>query len=479
MSMAIPDFSQLKVVVAGDLMLDQYWFGPASRISPEAPVPIVRVARSEARAGGAANVAMNLISLGVKTTCCGIVGDDGTGMDLRGLLEVEGIDAALAASERHPTITKLRVLSRNQQLIRLDTEQVYSESDANALVKVASEQLAGSDVCILSDYAKGSLAQVEKLIAACRDSNIPVLVDPKGTEFSRYSGATVLTPNLAEFEAVAGKANDDADLIARARRLCSDLQLDAIVVTLSERGMLVVSAEADTILPARARQVFDVTGAGDTVIAALAAGLGSGLALEEAAALANLAAGLVVRKIGAASVTPAELNLALHEQGEGGRGLLTVEQAAAVAAETRARGEKLVMTNGCFDILHKGHVAYLQEAKSRGDRLLVAVNSDDSVKRLKGDDRPINPLEDRMAVLAGLASVDWVVPFGEDTPAELIEKILPDVLVKGGDYTPDAIAGGQAVLKNGGSVEVLRFHEGRSTSTIVDTILEAGRNQTD
>ena len=479
MSMAIPDFSKLKVVVAGDLMLDQYWFGPASRISPEAPVPIVRVARSEARAGGAANVAMNLVSLGVETTCCGIVGDDGTGMDLKGLLEIEGITAALAQSERHPTITKLRVLSRNQQLIRLDTEQVYSEADADALVQVASEQLAGSDVCILSDYAKGSLRQVEKLIAGCRDNGIPVLVDPKGTEFSRYSGATVLTPNLAEFEAVAGKATDDEDLIARARRLCSDLQLDAVVVTLSERGMLVVSAEADTILPARARQVFDVTGAGDTVIAALAAGLGSGLALEEAAALANLAAGLVVRKIGAASVTPAELNLALHEQGEGGRGLLTTAQAVAVAAETRARGEKLVMTNGCFDILHKGHVAYLQEAKSRGDRLLVAVNSDDSVKRLKGADRPINPLEDRMAVLAGLASVDWVVPFGEDTPAELIEKILPDVLVKGGDYTPDAIAGGKAVLQNGGTVEVLRFHEGRSTSTIVDTILETGRQQAD
>jgi D-beta-D-heptose 7-phosphate kinase/D-beta-D-heptose 1-phosphate adenosyltransferase len=477
MSMTIPDFSKLKVVVAGDLMLDQYWFGPASRISPEAPVPIVRVARSEARAGGAANVAMNLVSLGVNTTCCGIVGDDGTGMDLRGLLEIEGITAALAQSGRHPTITKLRVLSRNQQLIRLDTEQVYSESDASELVKVASAQLAGSDVCILSDYAKGSLARIEKLIAACRAANIPVLVDPKGTEFSRYAGATVLTPNLAEFEAVAGKATDDSDLIARARSLCGELQLDALVVTLSERGMLVVSADSDTILPARARQVFDVTGAGDTVIAALAAGLGTGMGLEEAAALANLAAGLVVRKIGAASVTPAELNLALHEQGEGGRGLLTAEQALAVATETRARGEKLVMTNGCFDILHKGHVAYLQEAKSRGDRLLVAVNSDDSVKRLKGADRPINPLEDRMAVLAGLASVDWVVPFGEDTPAALIEKILPDVLVKGGDYTPDAIAGGKAVLQNGGTVEVLRFHEGRSTSTIVDTILETGRNK--
>jgi D-beta-D-heptose 7-phosphate kinase/D-beta-D-heptose 1-phosphate adenosyltransferase len=479
MSMAIPDFSRLQVLVAGDLMLDQYWFGPASRISPEAPVPVVRVTRSEARGGGAANVAMNLVSLGVQTTCCGVVGDDATGQDLRALLEVEGIRAVLAQSTRHPTITKLRVLSQNQQLIRLDTEQRYSDADAVAVAEVVRGQLRSQHVCILSDYAKGTLARVAELIQACRDAQIPVLVDPKGTDFARYRGATVLTPNRAEFEAVAGVPADTADLVARARALCLDLELGALVVTLSERGMLVVTADADTLLPARARQVFDVTGAGDTVIAALAAGLGAGLSIEDAAALANLAAGLVVGKIGAAAVTPAELNLALHEQGEGGRGLLTREQALAVAKETRARGEKLVMTNGCFDILHKGHVAYLQEAKSRGDRLLVAVNSDASVRRLKGADRPVNPLEDRMAVLAGLAAVDWVVPFDEDTPAELIEQILPDVLVKGGDYTPDAIAGGKAVLQNGGTVEVLRFHEGRSTSAIVDTIRARGAGSRD
>jgi D-beta-D-heptose 7-phosphate kinase/D-beta-D-heptose 1-phosphate adenosyltransferase len=470
MSMAIPDFSALKILVVGDLMLDQYWFGPASRISPEAPVPVVRVTRSEARAGGAANVAMNLVSLGVETTCCGVVGDDGTGIDLKGLLEVEGIKAALAQSERHPTITKLRVLSQNQQLIRLDTEQVYSAADAKAVVGVAAQALGGKHVCILSDYAKGSLAQIGEIIAACRSAGVPVLVDPKGTDFERYRGATVLTPNRAEFEAVAGVPENDQDLIARARAMCGELELGALVVTLSEKGMLVVSGDIETILPARARQVFDVTGAGDTVIAALAAGVGAGLDIKHAAALANLAASLVIGKIGAASVTPAELNLALHEQGEGGRGLLTREQALVVATEARERGDRLVMTNGCFDILHKGHVAYLQEAKSRGDRLLVAVNTDDSVKRLKGDERPVNPLEDRMAVLAGLASVDWVVPFGEDTPAELIGQILPDVLVKGGDYTPDEIAGGAAVLNNGGTVEVLRFHEGRSTSAIVDAI---------
>jgi D-beta-D-heptose 7-phosphate kinase/D-beta-D-heptose 1-phosphate adenosyltransferase len=470
MSLFVPDFSRVKILVVGDLMLDQYWFGPTSRISPEAPVPVVSVQRNEARGGGAANVAMNLISLGVDTACSGVVGSDASGAELLSLLESAGVQTSLTKSANNPTITKLRVLSRNQQLIRLDTEGIYDPADSKALVEAAAKQLSRADVCILSDYAKGSLAEVGELIEKCRSAGVPVLVDPKGTDFERYRGATLLTPNRAEFEAVVGVAADEADLLQRAEVLRSELDLQALVVTLSERGMLVVGPEGATTLPARARQVFDVTGAGDTVIATLAAAIGAGLDLDAAAGLANLAASLVVGKIGAAAVTPLELNLALHESGEGGRGLLTREQAQTVTAEARTRGERLVMTNGCFDILHKGHVAYLQEAKARGDRLLVAINTDDSVARLKGPERPINPLEDRMAVLAGLASVDWVVPFDEDTPAELIGEVLPDVLVKGGDYKLDEIAGGAAVLANGGSVEVLRFHEGRSTSAIVESI---------
>ncbi len=476
MSLFVPDFSGLKILVVGDLMLDQYWFGPTSRISPEAPVPVVRVQRHEARAGGAANVAVNLASLGVDTICSGIAGKDEHAAELRRLLAASGITAAFTDSDL-PTITKLRVLSRNQQLIRLDSEEHFSAADSTALVAAAAEHIEQAAVVVLSDYAKGSLAAVQDLIGQCRAASVPVLVDPKGTDFSRYRGATLLTPNRAEFEAVVGVAADEADLIRRARQLRDELELAALVVTLSERGMLVISQDAEKILPARARQVFDVTGAGDTVIAALAAGIGAGLDVDAAAALANLAASLVVAKIGAAAVTPLELNLALHEHGAGGRGLLTREQALAVTREARARGERLVMTNGCFDILHKGHVAYLQEAKARGDRLLVAVNTDASVARLKGPQRPINPLEDRMAVLAGLAAVDWVVPFAEDTPAQLIGEILPDVLVKGGDYKAEAIAGGKAVLANGGSVEVLRFHEGRSTSAIVDSIRGASADQ--
>jgi D-beta-D-heptose 7-phosphate kinase/D-beta-D-heptose 1-phosphate adenosyltransferase len=339
------------------------------------------------------------------------------------------------------------------------------------MIEAFRKHVGSASVCVLSDYAKGTLLDAPAMVRLCREHRVPVLVDPKGTDFGRYSGATLLTPNLAEFEAVAGRVRSDAELVASGRRKRAELGLDALIITLGERGMVVIAADREPVfLPARARQVFDVTGAGDTVIAALAAATGVGMPLTDAAAMANVAAGLVVRKIGVASVTPAELRLELHEGGRGGRGLLSREQARRVVEDARVQGERIVMTNGCFDILHAGHVAYLEEAKSRGDRLLVAVNDDDSVRRLKGSGRPINSLEDRMAVLAGLAAVDWVVPFAEDTPERLIGEILPDVLVKGGDYRPENIAGAAAVIANGGTVEVLRFREGRSTSRILDAI---------
>ncbi len=469
MTFRIPDFSCVDILVVGDVMLDEYWFGPTSRISPEAPVPVVQVTGSDTRAGGAANVAVNLASLGVRTTLSGVVGRDTRADTLAALMRKQGVTVDFVEAATAPTITKLRILSRNQQLIRLDTEDAYGPADAAPLAGVVERRLPDAAVCVLSDYGKGSLGQVASLIGQCRARGVPVLVDPKGTDFSRYRGASVLTPNLAEFEAVTGPTRGLDDIARQGLALRASLGIDTLVVTLGERGMAVIAADGEpAVLPARARQVFDVTGAGDTVIATLAAGLGAGLPLLDAASLANVAAGLVVGKIGVASVTPSELKLALHEHGRGGRGLLARPEAAEVAAETRRRGERLVLTNGCFDILHAGHVAYLEEAKSRGDRLLVAVNTDASVARLKGPGRPINPLADRMAVLAGLAAVDWVVPFDEDTPEALVEEVLPDVLVKGGDYRPDNIAGARTVLENGGSVEVLAFHEGRSTTAIVE-----------
>lgn len=476
MTFSVPDFSRVTVLVVGDVMLDDYWFGPTSRISPEAPVPVVRVTRSQSRAGGAANVAINLASLGVRTTLTGIVGRDANGSTLARLLRESGVAADLIQSASQPTITKLRVLSRNQQLIRLDTEDTYPLSDVGGLPGMLERHLPKASVCIFSDYAKGTLAEIQRLIGICRQRGVAVLVDPKGSDFARYRGASLLTPNLSEFEEVVGPTSGDDDMVERARALREALDIDALLITLGERGMAVITAGEEAVfLPARARQVFDVTGAGDTVIATLAAGLGAGQTLHEAAELANLAAGLVVGKIGVAAVTPSELRLALHEHGQGGRGLLSRNEVRQIAAEVRARGERLVMTNGCFDILHAGHVAYLEEAKRRGDRLLVAVNDDDSVARLKGPGRPINSLADRMAVLAGLAAVDWVVPFSEDTPEALISEVLPDVLVKGGDYRPETIAGARTVLARGGTVEVLSFHPGRSTSTIVEALNRLAR----
>ena len=470
MTLAIPSFDRARVVVAGDVMLDRYWFGATGRISPEAPVPVVRVEDTEERPGGAANVAVNLASLGVETKLCGVTGRDEAATDLEELLAGEGISCHFTPSALVPTTTKLRVLSRNQQLIRLDFESSEVRSAA-----ITSETFSGAlmdaRLVILSDYGKGALANVEMLIAGCRERSVPVLVDPKGRDFQRYRGATVLTPNLSEFEAVVGQCADEAQIESRGDALRASLDLDYLLVTRSEHGMTLIGRDMAALhLPAQAREVYDVTGAGDTVIATLGAALAADAAIADATAIANLAAGLVVRKLGVAGVSPSELRLALHLQGKGGGGPVAPNQLVGLVEEAQAHGEKIVMTNGCFDILHAGHIAYLEEAKALGDRLVVAVNDDESVARLKGEGRPINTLEDRMAVLAGLAAVNWVVPFSEDTPAALIGSVLPDLLVKGGDYRPEEIAGADRVLANGGQVQVLSFRSGRSTSSIIAAI---------
>ena len=470
MTLSIPDFSGTSVLVAGDVMLDRYLFGGTERISPEAPVPVVQVCETDDRAGGAANVAVNLASLGVDTTLVGMVGQDDEAAALKAVLERQNIKCRFEAVAKWPTTTKTRVQSRGQQLIRLDREE-RGASDGDALLNSLRQALKSASAVVLSDYGKGALANVSAMIELCRNASIPVFVDPKGSDFDKYRGATVLTPNQSEFESVAGVCDSDDELVARARTMISELELGALLVTRSEKGMLLVEASDEPVfLSTRAREVFDVTGAGDTVIAVLAGALASGESLAAAAALSNLAAGLVVRKIGVASVSPSEIRAALHQRGQGGRGLVTEAELAVMVSEAKLQNESIVMTNGCFDFLHAGHVAYLEEAKSLGDRLIVAVNDDESVRRLKGDDRPVNALQDRMAVLAGLAAVDWVVPFSEDTPARLIQMMLPDVLVKGGDYRTDDIAGAKDVLSNGGEVRVLAFREGHSSSNIIDKL---------
>jgi len=459
-----------RVLVAGDVMLDRYLFGATGRISPEAPVPVVHIQDTDHRPGGAANVAVNLASLGVGTTLLGSIGKDEAGNTLTSILEQRRIQCDLLRTTGQPTITKTRVQSRGQQLIRLDQEAIAADQSAS-LEESLRSHVGAADVVVLSDYGKGTLGDVASLIAVCRERGVPVLVDPKGADFEKYRGACVITPNQGEFESVAGQCATDDELVARAAAMVDDLELDALLITRSDKGMLLVEAgEEPVFLSTQAREVFDVTGAGDTVIAAIAAVLAAGGSLHSAASIANLAAGLVVRKIGVVAVTPSELQVALHQRGQGGRGFVAEVDLLPMLNEARERAEKIVLTNGCFDLLHVGHVAYLEEAKGLGDRLVVAVNDDDSVRRLKGAQRPLNTVADRMAVLAGLAAVDWVVAFSEDTPERLISALKPDVLVKGGDYEVAEIAGAKKVLSNGGEVRVLSFRDGHSSSRLIEKV---------
>lgn len=467
----IPNFHSAHVLVFGDVMLDRYWQGSTSRISPEAPVPVVNIKDREDRAGGAANVALGIAALGAPVKLMGATGKDDNGQIMQGLLDSAKIDNHLFTHDSRPTITKLRVLSRSQQLIRLDFEESFFDADLHSLYQDFEPQLNQAKVVVLSDYGKGTLSHPQELIRAANSQKIPVLVDPKGTDFERYRGATLITPNLSEFEAVVGVCHSDDELISKAQTLIEQLDLQALLITRSEKGMTLVQRhQAPFHQPTRAREVFDVTGAGDTVISVLAASLATGLDLQQAMILANTAAGVVVGKLGTATVTTEELRLELRKESQLGAGVFDEHTLLGLVEEARHRGETLVMTNGCFDIIHPGHVQYLKEAKALGDRLLIAVNSDESVSRLKGPERPINSLEHRMAVLSGLASVDWVVPFTEDTPERLICDVLPDVLVKGGDYQIEHIAGHECVQNNGGDVIVLSFKDNCSTSAIINKI---------
>ncbi|MDC8830315.1 bifunctional D-glycero-beta-D-manno-heptose-7-phosphate kinase/D-glycero-beta-D-manno-heptose 1-phosphate adenylyltransferase HldE [Alteromonas gilva] len=470
--MTLPNFNQIHILVVGDVMLDRYWSGSTARVSPEAPVPVVNINNTEDRPGGAANVAINLASLGVKVTLLGMVGNDENADILRNRLAGYGIECMFTTCDGLDTITKLRVMSRNQQLLRMDFERSFAEQDKSALNANFKAHLAGCDAVILSDYAKGALSDPQTLIAHARKHSVPVIVDPKGDDFTKYHGATLITPNMAEFKTVAGAINSEQQLIERANALCETLALEALLVTRSEQGMtLFVPGEPELHLPAKAKEVYDVTGAGDTVISILAASVAAGESLARASVLANLAASIVVGKLGTSAITTTELAVAAGQHSHPDGGVMSEEQLVLAVTAAQARGEKVVMTNGCFDILHAGHVSYLEAAAKLGDRLIVAVNTDASVQALKGPGRPVNTVARRMAVLAGLSAVDWVVPFSEDTPQRLIARLLPNILVKGGDYKVEDIAGGQEVLDNGGAVKVLHFEEGVSTTGIIETIV--------
>jgi len=471
MKLEMPPFQQARVLVVGDVMLDRYWHGKATRISPEAPVPVVRVGNSEDRPGGAGNVALNISALGAAASLAGIIGKDEAGAELRSGLEAAGVYCEFAQCSSAPTITKLRVISQHQQLLRVDFEEGFTANAVAEFQAHALKLVENAQVLVLSDYSKGALENTQSLIQAAKALGIPVVVDPKGDDFSKYRGATVITPNLNEFEAIVGRCESEEILAARGLQLLADLELEALLITRGESGMtLLRSGHPELHMPTRAQEVFDVTGAGDTVVAVLSAALAAGSSFDDATALANLAAGLAVGKLGTAAISGPELRRAIAREEGTGRGVMTADQLVLAVEDAKAQGEQIVFTNGCFDIIHAGHVGYLAEARKLGQRLIVAINDDSSVKRLKGSGRPINSVERRMTVLAGLEAVDWVVSFSQDTPEALLEIIQPDILVKGGDYSVEQVVGGEFVLGYGGRVEVLAFLDNCSTSAIVEKL---------
>ncbi len=468
--MILPFFEQARVTIVGDVMLDHYSHGATNRISPEAPVPIVLVEETHNRAGGAANVAMNVAELGCSTQLLGVIGDDQNGRCLSNIVKNKGVESSLVALPHFPTMTKHRVLSHHQQLLRVDVEAPLPSGAALKISQATPELLDNTDVLVISDYGKGAVSQPQALIQQARDRGIPVLIDPKGEDFIRYHGATLITPNQKEFEAVVGSCDSRDIMIERGQSLIETLALSALLITLGHNGMLLLTQGSEPLhIPTRAKAVFDVTGAGDTVIATIAASLAAKQSLADAVRLANVAAGWVVGQVGTTAVTTDQLQIALSKSGSASK-CVSEAQLLSLVKHQQVAGESIVMTNGCFDLLHPGHVEYLEEAKALGHRLIIAVNDDASVRRLKGRSRPINTLEARMRVLAALQCIDWVVAFSEDTPARLIEAVAPNILVKGGDYQPEQIAGSQAVWQQGGQVLTIPLQPNCSTTGVIEKI---------
>lgn len=480
--MQLPDFSNTFIVVVGDVMLDQYVWGDVDRISPEAPVPVVKVDKRTTSLGGAGNVVMNLKGLQCGHRLIALRGLDANGNHLNSILEKEAIDHRLITTQSHPTTTKTRVLGRGQQLLRLDEERT-SEIDhetADKLMHAVDACLDRADAFIISDYGKGVFKSdvAQSIIHRCQSRGIPVFIDPKGRDWERYRGATCVTPNTAEFNLISPFPEyDDALLEKQARAVVKRFNLQHVLMTRGARGMSLFSKKLDTVhISTEAREVFDVSGAGDTVIATLAAGHGSGMDLPDAARLANTAAGIVVGKISTQPVIASELKQTLSSRTlTNASKCVEINRAADLVKAWRKQGQRVVFTNGCFDILHVGHIKLLHAAAAYGDRLIIGLNSDSSVKHLKGESRPVVPENERAALLASIRGVDLVVLFDEETPIELIRRLTPDVLVKGGDYVPATVVGHDIVEQTGGRVVIVPLVDGVSTTKVIESM--RGRNE--
>ncbi len=467
--MSISCVSKPRILVVGDVMLDHYLWGKCERISPEAPVQVVDIQRESTVLGGAGNVASNLISLGSHVSVISVVGDDSNGKELLDVLYSQGASIqGIVVQEGRKTSKKSRVIASHQQVVRYDSESkeyITSSCEEELLVRF-NDSLTSVDLVILSDYGKGVLTPyvTREIIAFAKKQHIPILVDPKGVDYSKYSGATLITPNKKE-ASIATKIEiiDDESLQKAGYFLKESLGLEYAIITLSEDGIAVFGRDFIK-MPTVAREVYDVTGAGDTVLAALGYALASGASIQEAASFANSAAAVVVGKLGSATVTLDEVDAYEHSlRAATAESKIKTKQEMVHLLQTK-KNQKIVFTNGCFDILHVGHVKYLEVAKSFGDMLIVGLNADDSIKRLKGESRPINPLEDRAYILASLESVSYVVPFEEDTPFDLISAIKPDILVKGADYEGKVVVGSDIAKE----VRLVQFVEGKSTTKIIE-----------
>lgn len=455
---ALPHFADATILVVGDIMLDRYWFGTVERISPEAPVPIAKINACEHRPGGAGNVALNISALGAKAILIGTIGTDEAANIITNQLDSSQVTHDIYQANVINTIIKLRIISRHQQLLRLDFEQTIYPTALTEILSRVDKYLTQVNLIIISDYNKGTVNAnlIQAIIARAQVQKIPVLIDPKAKDFNIYRGATLITPNYKEFEALAGKCDNEQTILIRAREILTQHKFAAMLITRGEHGMTLIDPSTCIHLSATAREVIDVTGAGDTVISTLGASLAtSSTSIINAVALANLAAGIAVSKLGAVTVSEPELNAALTDKTNIHSGILNEEQVLNAVQHAQAQGKKIVFTNGCFDILHAGHVLCLQLAKELGDYLIVAVNTDKSIKKIKGEHRPINNLEHRMTVLAGLGVVDWVVPFDDETPNRLLKLLRPDILIKGGEYRLDQVVGSDIVQSYGGQVRIL------------------------
>ena len=479
MNYALPAVADVHVLVVGDVMLDRYIHGRTERLSQEAPVPVVQIEGSEDRLGGAANVALNVVSLGGRCTLVGAVGDDPSGRAIADLLAGAGIEADLVVVPGWRTTLKERVVSRQKQLLRMDFELPSPPEVALQVASRVAHHIGAADTLVIEDYDKGALAAPRQIIDLAKAHDVPVIADPKFKPFAEYRGVHILKPNRREFHKAVGHWPDEQELREAGCAMVRQCGADAIALTRGADGLTLFQAHGETLhLTAASVEVYDSTGAGDTVAATL--GICTALAwpLAESVRTANVAGGVVCAKWGTAAVSGDEVNRAIHAHGRSDRerdapAALPRRTLSEAVASARRQGESIVFTNGCFDILHAGHVSYLKEASQLGDRLIVAVNDDDSVRRVKGGGRPVNRLERRVRVLEGLTAVDWVVPFSEDTPEALLAEIRPDVLVKGGDYTIEEVVGADFVRGYGGDVRVLNFVDDCSTSSIVEHLKSA------